>query len=86
MRLAARLARAAGRVHPQDWLSFYESHTPFEWQLQETLAVVDPWGDERDDLRAAVNTMIAIPHSDEVDRMEVMEHLTGYLKIHAGDE
>lgn len=86
MRLAARLARATGRVHPQDWLTLYESHTPFEWQLQEVLAVVDPWGDDRDDLRAAVNTMVALPVGEDVDRGEVMDALTGYLKINATED
>lgn len=78
--MAARLARAMGRVHPMDWVEVYESHTPYEWLLQKCLAVVDPWGDERADLREAVHTMSKTP-SGEFDRQEMMDSLIGYLKI-----
>ncbi len=50
-RLAARLARQMGKVHPRDWVEVYESHTPFEWALQLALERIEPWGDERADLR-----------------------------------
>lgn len=43
------------------------------------LAVVDPWGDERDDLRAALNTLATIPGA--ANHNEVMSALVGYLKI-----
>ena len=78
--MAARLAREMGRVHPKDWVEVYESHTPYEWLLQKCLAVVDPWGDERADLRAAVHTMARTPSGD-FDRNEMMDSLIGYLKI-----
>lgn len=84
-RLAARLARAAGLVHPMDWVAIYESHTPYEWLVQQCLAVVDPWGDDRDDLRAAVNTMATFPAGD-FDRNEFMQSLRAYLKIHEQPE
>ena len=45
------------------------------------LTVVDPWGDDRDDMRAALNTIAAIPSG--VDKSEVMSALVGYLKINA---
>lgn len=68
-----------------DWVEVYESHTPYEWLVQQVLAVVDPWGDDRDDLRAAVNTMAAIPAGD-FDRNEFRESLRSYLKINEQPE
>lgn len=50
-RLAARLARQMGKIHPWDWVAVYESHTPFEWSLQLALERAEPWGEERADLR-----------------------------------
>ena len=83
--MAARLARAMGRVLPRDWVDVYESHTPYEWQLQKILAVVDPWGDDRADLRTATNTMAVIP-GGEYDRQQLMDSLVGYLKINEREE
>ena len=84
-RLAARLARETGRVHPLDWVEVYESHTPYEWLVQECLAIVDPWGDDRDDMRAAINTMAALPAGD-YDRDEVRDALVAYLKINEREQ
>lgn len=49
------------------------------------LAVVDPWGDDRADLRAAVNTMPGLDTGD-ADRNEVMQSLVAYLKINERPE
>ena len=78
MRLAARLARAAGRVHPMDWVELYESHTTTEWLVQMGIGIVDPWGDDRADLRAAHNTL-AVASSE--DPQCLFNALRGYLKI-----
>lgn len=57
-----------------DAVELYLSHTPTEWLVQRVLAVVDPWGDERADKRAALNTMTAAGQFD----MEVFRALTSY--------
>lgn len=69
-----------GRIHPKDWIEVYESHTPVEWFYQKSLAVIDPWGDDRDDIRAAMNTMAVMPPGD-YDRTEAFADLVHYLKI-----
>lgn len=71
-------------IYPQDWLTVYESHTPYEWLVQTALAIVDPWGDDRADMRAAINTMAVLP-GDE-GREETAAALTGYLKINEDEE
>ena len=62
-----------------DWVEVYESHTPYEWLTQQALAVVDPWGDDRADMRAAINT-IAV-RGDGESQSDVMDVLLGYLEI-----
>jgi hypothetical protein len=54
-----------GKCHPQAWVEIYESHTPYEWKLQRARAIVDPWGVDRDDRRAALNTMASHPIEEE---------------------
>lgn len=68
-----------------EWVEVYESHTPYEWALQQCLEIVDPWGDDREDLRAAINTMAVMPAGD-YDRSEAMAALVGYLKINEREE
>lgn len=82
--MAARLARASGRVHPKEWVEIYESHTPYEWLMQRTLAAVDPWGDDRDDLRAALNTLANYPGTG--DKQELLQALLGYIEINKAAE
>lgn len=54
---AATLARSVGRL---DWWNIKEEHTPYQWRCQMALYAVDPWGDTRDDMRAAMNTANSI--------------------------
>lgn len=79
MRLAARLARAMNQTHPQAWIDVYESHNPYEWMVQKCLAAVDPWGDERADLRAAYNTVYAMKLPDEADAQAAFDNLREYV-------
>ncbi len=86
LRLAAKLARAAGLVHPSDWVKVYDSHTPHEWAVQVALAAVDPWGDDRADLRAANNSlhMILSQAFGKVDQQAIDKlavALQHYLKV-----
>lgn len=91
VRLAARLARQAGMIHPLDWVKVYESHTPYEWSLQVALNAVEPWGEDRADLREARNTAFLIgtnrtePMPDD-DFHELLKSLARYLKIHQEPE
>lgn len=54
--------------------------------MQQCLDIVDPWGDDRDDLRAAINTMAVLPTTDGNARQETMAALLRYLKINQHDE
>lgn len=80
--LAARLAMAQGKVMPSDWLKVYEEHTDYEWACQVARCGVDPWGDAREDLRAAVNTarIIASQPGVSIDIEETINELRFYLK------
>ena len=48
--------------------------------MQVALEIVEPWGDERADLRAETNTLAVIAPSEES-----LGRLTSYLKIHERD-
>lgn len=76
-----------GRVHPQAWLEMFESHTPYEWRLQQARAIVDPWGDDRADARAQVNTaqLMASQTEDESMRARVAELVADYYQKERGD-
>ena len=54
-----KLCRLAGKNHPSDWLEFYESHTPYEWQLQWAAAIVEQFGEGRADNRAKGQALYA---------------------------
>lgn len=89
LRLAARLARQAGLIHPRDWVAVYESHSPYEWALQEVLARVEPWGDERADLRQAVSTAALLLNGVDVSEEErgaAVIGLANYLKINEPEQ
>jgi hypothetical protein len=64
-----------------DWVAVYESHTPYEWIVQTVLNIVDPWGDDRADLRAETNTLATVAQTQEA-----LERLTNYLQIHERNE
>ena len=51
--LARRLAFAVGKYHPLDWARLRDSHTPYEWAVQELCQIIDPIGEEREDMRSA---------------------------------
>ena len=38
------------------WVEMFESHTPYEWRMQQARAIVDPWGEDRADVRSQINT------------------------------
>lgn len=46
--------------------------------------MVDPWGDDRDDLRAALNTMAN--YMGDGDKEDIAKALTGYLEINKQPE
>lgn len=52
-RFAADLARSCGRF---DWWNIKNEHTPFEWACQLAMYQVNPFGERRADIRAAINT------------------------------
>ena len=90
-RLAARLARQEGRTHPLDWVRLWQEHTPYEWAVQVALCGVEPWGEERTDLRDARNTAHVVaacrPEAmSEDDFQRLTLGLARYLKCDAVPE
>lgn len=74
-----------------EWVKVYESHNEYEWRMQIALCQVEPWGDDRDDMRAAVNTSrIVASHAseplDESQLTKLIHDTRTYLKIHHPDE
>jgi hypothetical protein len=74
------LARAAGKVLPLDWVEVYEAHTPSEWAHQVALSIVDPWGDDRGDMRMKAHALAVITPCEET-----IENLD-YLALHEQSE
>lgn len=79
-RFAAKLARSVGRL---DWWNVRDEHSPYEWALQKALFAVEPWGEDRADLRAAVNTQqIVAAHGVALDEDDFAK-LRFYLKVNS---
>lgn len=81
------MARSVGRL---DFDNVYYELSPYEWSVHQALFVVEPWGEDRADLRAAVNTVRHLLEnsseaSDEVIQDEI-QNLAGYLKINKPPE
>lgn len=53
VRFAAEFGRSVNRA---DWWRLRKEHTPFQWSVQMTLASVQPYGEQRADMRAAMMT------------------------------
>lgn len=83
-RFARKLAASAGRL---DWWNVYDEHTPAEWSAQIAQFNSEPWGEDRDDLRAAVMTaalmsmQCAKPPTDE-EFGKWIDDLRSYLPVH----
>ena len=90
IRLAAKLARAAGLVHPMDWVKVYESHNEYEWRMQIALMQVEPWGEDRADYRAAMNTAMMVEAQaethDEGRASGVIHQMRTYLPFYHKDD
>lgn len=54
--------------------------------MQLILAHVDPWGDDRADLRAAMNSIAVGQWSEEADRDEIFNSLKSYLGFDAEED
>lgn len=54
--------------------------------LQVCLYYVDPWGDERADLRDAVNGTRSMPGGDEAERQADFEARREYIRFDDGNE
>lgn len=83
----ARLARSVGRV---DFWNLGEELTPYQLAVWRAIEQVEPWGDERADLRAARNTTclvsaMALESMSEQDLARTQRYLAYYLKVHQED-
>lgn len=72
-------------------MRLWEAHTPYEWAVQIALSHVEPWGDERADIREARNTahLIAAGRPDALSDDEfrgLVIDLARYLKCDAPPE
>lgn len=88
--LARRLAFAVGKYHPLDWARLRDSHTPYEWAVQELCQIIDPIGEERADMRSAalafaLGQLIAPEVSGDTLRA-VADSARNYLAINAPKE
>jgi len=74
-----RLARSEGRL--TKWRELAAELTPRDLAELQAYYLVEPWGPERDDLRAAMNTLTltgAWTELSEQAREEIVRHLTSY--------
>lgn len=74
----AKVARSVGRL---DFDVFYTEMTPYEIAVQQALWSIEPWGDDRDDLRHAVNTMV----QGGSDKEDALNSLQNYLPVKQKD-
>lgn len=66
-----------------DWWNVYLEHSAPEWACQVAAMCAVPTGDERDDIRAALNTiagMSAMAKLSAEDSQKLMRTLTEYIK------
>lgn len=72
---------AVGRL---DWWKIKGEHTPFEWALQIAADSLDPIGEERADLRAAIHTAnlmsASLTSMTNEQFAELVQRLTTYMK------
>ena len=67
-------------------MEFFEEHTRYEWALLQAAQSVDPCGEERADIRDAINTAAIMSAFAKVDDFgKLVEQLQKYLKIHEQD-
>lgn len=59
-----------------DWVRVYDSHTLYEWTVQTALNIVDPWGDDRADMRSEAHALAVIGPCEET-----IENLHGFIEI-----
>lgn len=77
-----RLARSVGRL---DFWNLNKELTPYEIALHRAAEVIEPYGDARNDLRAAMQTLhlvqIHCPNALTSDqRQRIIKSLTAYWK------
>lgn len=80
-----KLCRLAGRPHVKDIADFYFSHTPYEWLMQHLLNIVEPFGDDRADERAKINSMYQ-KAEDPSDIETLFDMLTNYAGNKPADD
>ena len=78
----AKLARSVGRL---DFDRLYYELSPYELSVHLALFEIEPWGDDRADLRAALNTIKQVAaftgESDDNVLQEVFEGTARYLAV-----
>lgn len=82
IRLAAKLARAAGLIHPMDWVRVFESHNEYEWAMQIALNTVEPWGEDRADFRAAMNTAQLVASQSVSPKQEQTQNIINAMRTY----
>jgi hypothetical protein len=73
----AKVARSVDRL---DFWNVYAEMTPYEISVTQALWQIEPWGDDRADLRQAVNT-VAGSGVEEGKAGEAVEELANYLEV-----
>lgn len=81
-RFLAKVAFAAGRV---DFWNLENELTPSELVALQVLYSIEPWGEDRADLRAAVNTTVSAGVAQDAIE-NAIAGLTGYLEVNRQDQ
>lgn len=77
----AKVARSVGRL---DFWNVYAGMTSYEIAVTQALWQLEPWGDDRADLRHAVNT-VAAAGTSQSDTDEALNNLENYLPVKSAD-
>lgn len=88
--MCIRLCRLAGKNHPKDWFDFYYSHNGYEWALQVAANIVEPFGEDRDDVRHSNNTDVLLMQTagkaSEEEWAAALERRTNYTGDDENDQ
>lgn len=80
-RFAFKLARLMNRVG--DWWNIKGEHTPYEWAMQQAMFLVEPYGEDRADLRAAHNTIaMCLAQASAMPSEEVIAEVENALRFY----
>ncbi len=81
-----RLCRLREKNTLRDWIDFRDAHTNYEWAVQEAANIVEPFGEERADMRMAMNTMQIVASLNPQMSDETFQEVFRLLRNYTGDD